>query len=134
MGSIKKKPLIDKKCTQCYNPTHIKFNFSFITYMDNFTDEHKAKMMDRLIEISKEPYLVVAGWRKDIGFENIKVEIRKEISPKFFEGNNRKFDGKYTIIRLYPNGNPCNSRIIGKMIHNIFYIFFIDIKGNLYSH
>ena len=116
MGSIKKKPLIDKKCTQCYNPTHIKFNFSFITYMDNFTDEHKVKMMDRLIEISKEPYLVVAGWRKEIGFENIKV------------------DGKYTIIRLYPNGNPCNSRIIGKMIHNIFYIFFIDIKGNLYSH
>ena len=50
MGSIKKKPLIDKKCTQCYNPTHIKFNFSFITYMDDFTDEHKAKMMDRLIE------------------------------------------------------------------------------------
>ena len=134
MSSIKKKQLIDKKCTHCYEPTHIKFNFSFISYMDDFTDFHKAKLVDRLIEISKEPYLVVAKWRKNIGFENIKVHISKEIDSRFYDGNNRDFDGKYTIIRLYPNDNPCNSRIIGKMIHNVFYIFFIDIKGNLYSH
>lgn len=65
MGSIKKQPvLIDKKCTQCYKPTHLKFNFSFISYAEGFTKEHKACMIDRLIELSSEPYLVVFNLKR----------------------------------------------------------------------
>lgn len=134
MGKIKQKPLIEKKCTGCYSPTHLKFNFSFISYQENFTDEHKAKLMDRLFQISKEPYLVVAGWRKEIGFEYVKLDIKKDIDPRYFESPKRTFDGKYNVMRLYTNNNPKPSRIIGKIENKIFYIFFIDIDGTLYSH
>ena len=134
MGSIKRKPLIEKKCSQCYNPTHLKFNFSFISYQDNFTDEHKAKLVDRLFQISNEPYLVVAGWGKEKGFEHVKLDIRKQIDPRYFESPNRTFDGKYSVIRLYTNNNPKPSRIIGRMENKIFYVFFIDVDGKLYSH
>lgn len=37
-------------------------------------------------------------------------------------------------MRIYPNNNPINARVIGVMINKIFYIFFIDIGGNLYKH
>lgn len=134
MGSIKKNPKIKKECTHCFNPTHIIFNFSFITYMDGFEGIHRENFIKRIIEISKEPYLVVANWPKEIGFEYVEVNISKQIDPKFYESENRVFDGKYTIFRLYPNNNPLKSRIIGKMINKIFYVFFIDINGDLYKH
>ena len=105
MNNIKQKKVkITKPCTNCFSPKYIKFNFSFITF-DKSDKEDRMQLIQRLIEISSEPYLVVANWRKEIGFENVKVDISKEISPKFEDGN-RKFDGKYTIMRLYTNNNP----------------------------
>ena len=130
---IKKEPLKRKIEQAKFEATHIKFNFSFINYDKDFNDEHKIQFVKRLFDLSKESYLVVASWGKEIGFENIKLDIKKEIMPSFFNGN-RQFDGKYTVIRLYPNNNPFPSRIIGKMINKIFYVFFIDICGNLYKH
>lgn len=130
---LKKTSLRDKIDKTKFEPTHIKFNFSFITYKDSFDNEHKIKFLERIFELSEQPYLVVSSWGKEKGFENIKLDIKKEIDSNFFNGN-REFDGKYTVIRLYPNNNPLPSRIIGKMINKIFYVFFIDIKGNLYKH
>lgn len=130
---VKKEKLKDKIEQTTFQPTHIKFNFSFMSYDDGFSDEHKIQFVKRLFDLSKEPYLVVSSWGKEIGFENIPLNIKKEIMPAFFNGN-RQFDGKYTVIRLYPNNNPLPSRIIGKMINKIFYVFFIDIYGNLYKH
>lgn len=111
----------------------MKFNFSFITYEKDVGDEEKIQLYNRIKELSKEPYLIVANYGKEKGFENVKVNINKEIDSKFYAGH-RSFDGKYTIIRLYTNNNPFPGRIIGKLINKVFYIFFIDVKGVLYSH
>ncbi len=124
---------INKVCTNCFQPVFIKFNFSFITYEDNLTDREKAQLYDRIREISSVPYLIVSTWDKTKGFEMEKLNITKQIHPDFFDGN-RTFDGKYTIFRLYKNNYPTPGRIIGKMINKIFYVFFIDVKGNLYKH
>lgn len=133
MSKVKKQKLKEKIENTSLELTHIKFNFSFITYCDNFDNEHKIQFVNRLFDLSKESYLVVSNWPKEIGFETVPLNIKKEIHPSFIN-ENRKFDGKYTVIRLYTNNNPLPSRIIGKMINKIFYIFFIDIKGELYDH
>lgn len=133
MSKVKKQKLKEKIENTSLELTHIKFNFSFITYCDNFDNEHKIQFVNRLFDLSKESYLVVSNWPKEIGFETVPLNIKKEIHPSF-TNENRKFDGKYTVIRLYTNNNPLPSRIIGKMINKIFYIFFIDIKGELYDH
>lgn len=133
MTKIKKTKLKEKIENISFEPTHIKFNFSFITYSKDFDGEHKIQFVNRLLDLSKESYLVVSGWPKEIGFENVPLNIKKEIHPNF-TNQYRKFDGKYTVIRLYTNNNPMPSRIIGKMINKIFYVFFIDIKGDLYDH
>lgn len=133
MDKIKTRKKISKEEINKFNPTHIKFNFSFISYCEDFTDEHKCKLLDRIMELSKEPYLIIANRDKKIGFEIVNLDIKKEIKKEFYQGN-RTFNGKYTVIRLYPNNNPKPSRIIGTLINQIFYIFFIDIDGKLYKH
>lgn len=131
---IKKQNVrIEKICTHCFQPQYFKFNFSFINYEEELEDADKIQLYDRLKQISSEPYIIVSNWNKNIGFENVKVNIKKEINPDFFDGN-RNFDGKFTILRLYPNNNPTPGRIIGKLINKVFYIFFIDAKGRLYNH
>ncbi len=129
-----KKPSISKYCTNCFSPTYLKFNFSFITYEKKFEDKYKIALLDRIRELSEHEYLVVSSWDKKKGFETEKINIRTQISSKFYENKNRKYDNKYTIIRLFPNDNPIQARIIGKMINKIFYILFIDIGGKLYKH
>lgn len=131
---IKKKEMkLGKLCTNCFQPQYLKFNFSFISYDKGINNKDKVQLYDRIIEISSEPYLIVSNWERNIGFENVKLDISKKIDSNFFDGH-RQFDGKYTIIRLYTNNNPAPGRIIGKMINKIFYIFFIDTKGELYDH
>ena len=139
MGSqrIKQFPLINSKlCTNCFSPTHIKFNFSFITHEENFKDEYKLQLLERIRELSSVPYIELQSWRKNTGIEIERINIKKEISPKFFEGNSHRnfIDGKYAIFRLYTNDNPILARVIGRLINKVFYIFFIDIGGNLYNH
>lgn len=134
MKSVKKKNKIEKSYDNFNDLVYLKFNFSFITYDKDFNDIHKAKLINRIMELSSEPYLVIANRNKNVGFEHVYVDIKKKIDSRFFEYNIRKFDGKYTIIRLYPNNNPKPSRIIGVLNNKIFYIFFIDINGELYQH
>ena len=135
MGTkIKKQSFNDKICTNCFTPTHLKFNFSFISYCDGLTDEHKIALFDRIVELSQVPFLVISGWGKNRGYELEKINIKKEINPEYFKSNHRTFDGKYHIFRIYTNNNPVVARVIGKIIKNIFYIFFIDIGGKLYHH
>ncbi len=127
---------LNKICNKCFSPTHIKFNFSFITYDKNFTDEYKLQFLDRIRELSSVPYLEMMTWDKKRGIEIEKININKSISSNFFEGNShRNFDDKkFAIFRLYTNDNPILARVIGRIINKVFYIFFIDIGGSLYSH
>ncbi len=122
-----------KHCSQCFSPTHFKFNFSFMEYDKYFTAEHKSALIDRIEEISREPFTVVANWGKERGFEIINVKLKKQLNSDFLESE-RKYDDKFIIVRLYPHNNPYPSRIIGKLINKIFYILLIDIKGNAYPH
>ena len=134
--SIKKKPLISNICNHCFAPTHLKFNFSFISYEKNFTDEYKLQLLKRIKELSSVSYLEMMSWEKKKGIEIEKIDIKKQISSSFFDGNShRNFESsKYAIFRLYPNDNPILARVIGCLINKVFYIFFIDIGGNLYKH
>ena len=136
-GKVKSQPLINKKfCNNCFLPTHLKFNFSFITYEENFEDEYKIQFLNRIRELSSVPYIELQSWRKNKGIEIERLDINKEISPAFFKGNShRNFDnGKYAIFRLYTNDNPILIRVIGCLINKVFYVFFIDVGGKLYSH
>ena len=120
----------------CFSPTHLKFNFSFITYEEDFVDEYKLQFIKRIRELSSVTYLEMASWDKKKGIEIEKIDIKKQISPLFFEGNShRNFDnGKYAIFRLYKKDEPILARVIGCLINKVFYIFFIDIGGKLYKH
>ena len=134
---VKVRPLISEKiCTNCFRPTHIKFNFSFISYDENFNEEYQVQFLKRIRQLKTVTYLEMMQWPKNIGIEFEKIDIDKQIPRAFFNGNShRNFDDKkYAIFRLYTNDNPCQARIIGRMINQVFYIFFIDIGGKLYDH
>lgn len=136
-SNVRSKALISNKiCSNCFRPTHLKFNFSFVTYEKDFTEEHQIQLLKRIRELSDVPYLEIASWAKNKGIEIEKIDIPKEISANFFNGNShRNFDDKkYAIFRLYTNNNPIVARVIGRLINKVFYIFFIDIGGNLYNH
>lgn len=97
---------------------------------------HICQLWERMRELSETKFTIIsASWGREKGFENVPVDIKKTVPLEFVE----RFPGsmvgkKFHIMRLYPNNNPTPSRIIGKIVHNVFYIFFIDIKGNLYKH
>ena len=86
-----------------------------------------------MIELSNVNYLTLRKLQKSVGFEEERLEIKKEI-PSEFEEDIEIFDGKYTVIRLYKNNIPTPGRIIGKLVNKVFYIFYIDVKGELYKH
>lgn len=85
-----------------------------------------------------DTYNVILCRDKKIGLEFVEINdlgIKKQVPLKFndrFESKN--YNNKLAIMRLYPNNNPIMARIIGVIIKNVYYIFFIDIGGKLYSH
>lgn len=134
---VKQRGKIEVPCTHCFAPVYVKFNFSYICYDDGFTKEHQLQFLERMRELSRDTYLVVANQGKNRGFEFLSVEklqIRKQIPSAFLERFGTKFDGKLAIVRLYPNNNPTKGRIIGAMMNKIFYIFYVDCAGTLYRH
>lgn len=120
-------------CTNCFKSKHIVFNFAYITYCDDFNEEEKRVLIDRMLEVSSVTYLELMMWDKYKGLEEERLQINKEI-PLGFNTDIEKFDGKYTIMRLYKNNYPTPGRIIGKIVNKVFYIFYIDVKGVLYKH
>lgn len=126
-------------------PTHLKFNFSFITSNnsycienENFIEQHKLKFLERILFLSKEDIVKTYAYRKDIGIERIeKSAIKKQVeyNKKFddVEFRKRESDSKFTIFRIYPNNNPIPARVLGKVINNVFYIMFIDLNHDLYG-
>ncbi|PEL08195.1 hypothetical protein [Bacillus sp. AFS017336] len=124
-----------------FKPTHLKFNFSFITSNNNysfknqkFTLVHKAQLMDRIYALSDEEYTIIANRPKSIGFEFIPIKTTVKYNEAFDQSGFRKrASHKYMVIRLYPNCNPLPSRIIGKMVDKIFYVLYIDMNHSLYK-
>lgn len=138
MSKVKRKSLKEKITEYAYEQVYIKFNFSYISYEEDFSEQYISQFYKRIKEISSEPYMVVTNWPKNKGFERedkTKLGITKQIPNSF---SNRfpstEYGNKLAIIRLFPNNNPLVARIIGVFIGKIFYILFIDIGGNLYKH
>lgn len=135
---IKKNSKIPKVCTNCFNPIYLKFNFSYLVYNENFEERYKLQFFNRIMELSQVPYTILLNRPKNISFEfenkdmlNVKKEIPYNFTERF---NSKDYNNKLAILRLYTNNNPIVGRIIGVIIKNIFYVFFIDIGGNLYEH
>lgn len=119
-----------RPCTKCYNPQYLKFNFAYFNLPKNFEDKYKAQMLNRMIELSKDTYLVLMQRGKAVGFELENLKINKEIPTAFKNRFEEKNYSKFTVIRLYPNNNPIVGRIVGVMIHQIFYAFYLFIGDN----
>lgn len=135
---IKQKGKIDKTCRNCFTPQYLKFNFSYIVYEDDFEDKYKLQFLKRIRDLSADTYNVIRNRNKNIGLEFVEIKelgIRKEIPSRFKERfETKEYNNKLAIIRLYTNNTPILARVIGVIIKNIYYIFFIDIGGKLYSH
>lgn len=129
---------------------YITFNFSFMTNNDKynfynlqFSEEHKRLLYHRLHELSKKDIVsLTAKTSKNFGLEKIdkkslhgRDKLRSmEIDKDFLSSKRKSLSGDgYWIFRLCPNNNPHETRIIGKMIDDVFYVMFIDIGHDLYS-
>lgn len=138
---IRKIKKIAKPCTECFSPIYLKFNFAYISYDAGFkgNSECEAQFLRRMRELSRDVYTVILSRGKQNAFEfvhpnklkSFNRQIPLKFSARFPED---KYGGKLAIMRLYPNNNPTPARIIGVVIKNVFYVMFIDIKGNIYDH
>lgn len=135
---IKQKEKIQRPCTNCFVPQYLKFNFSYIVYEENFTEDHQVQFLKRIRELSNDTYNIIRNRDKKIGLEFVEINelgIKKRIPAAFDRRfHNKEYNNKLAIMRLYTNNNPILARVIGVIIKNIYYIFFIDIGGKLYSH
>lgn len=135
---IKQKGKIQKPCINCFVPQYLKFNFSYIVYEEDFTEKYQVQFLKRIRELSADTYNIIRNRDKKIGLEFVEIKelgIKKEIPSKFKDRFDAKeYNNKLAIMRLYTNNKPILGRIIGVIIKNIYYIFFIDIGGKLYPH
>ena len=135
---LKEKGKIQKPCTNCFAPQYLKFNFSYIVYEDNFENKYQLQFLKRIRELSADTYNIIRNRDKKIGLEFIEIKelgIKKRIPSKFCERfDPKEYNNKLAIMRLYTNNQPILARTIGVIIRNVYYIFFIDIGGKLYSH
>ena len=52
---VKDKKKISKNTNySSFHPVYLKFNFSFITYDKNFTEEHQVQFLKRMRELSED--------------------------------------------------------------------------------
>ena len=135
---IKHPKKIEKPCTECFKPHYFKFNLTYIKNLKTIDNDYKLQLLNRMIELSAEPYITVSIRGKNTGFETEDIDVldlSKIVPAKFSERFSKtEYNNKITIIRLYTNDNPILARIIGVLINKVFYIFSIDIGGKLYPH
>lgn len=129
---------------------YITFNWSFLTNNNNYnilssglTDEQMRLLMNRIHDLSKLDLIsITANSSKRLGLEKIpydklgKTEKLKKLNmhADFISSVRDGLAGKdYWVFRLCPNNNPYPTRIIGKMIDDIFYVLFIDLHHELYA-
>ena len=129
-------------CTYCNPKKYLKFSFSFITFENDCSNQlDKAKMFERMKWLSQSPInemMYKIGKDKSKWFEQIPLEkVRKAVPDEFRKLFASETSECYDVIRVYPSGTPngtANPRIIGMIKHSVFYIFFLDWKGELYKH
>ena len=129
-------------CIMCNPKRYLKFSFAFVSYEKSEPKQiDLVKMWERMRWMSKDTFANMTYlYRGDKSkwFEQIPLnQIRKEVPSKFREIFPTESNEEYWIMRVYPAGTPketANPRIIGMVKHTIFYIFYLDWEGKLYSH
>lgn len=98
--------------------------------------------LNRVQELSEHTFRYVMALDKAHGIEGIDLDsisskakiknlgIREEFKSSKRYGLSGK---KIWIIRLCPNNNPYESRFIGRLIDQTFYLMFCDYKHELYK-
>lgn len=128
--------------------SYLTFNFTFLSSNDEYnfknpelSDEVRHLIFMRLCEISTIDIVeLTASTGKRRGLEKISTFSRKDklsklsLPTEFSNSARYNLAGQgFWIFRLCPNNNPYPTRIIGKMINDIFFIMFIDLKHQLYA-
>lgn len=130
-------------CNHCNPKKYLTFNFSYISHEKpkNPNSQDVIKLWERMRWMSSETiYNMVHNYGNDKTkwFEPLPInQIRKEVPKAFREDFPTETNEKYQVMRVYTAGAPsgtANPRIIGMLKHNIFYVFFLDWKGELYNH
>lgn len=132
---------IQKPCDNCNPKKHLKFNFTFMKENGSPAQQDGIKLVNRLKEISSDIYEIMLyqyqGNKKSF-IENIPIALlNKQIPTGFRDLYPPQTNEQFAVFRIYPAGVPsgsANPRVIGMIKNTIFYIFFIDWKGNLYKH
>lgn len=132
-----------KYCNNCNPKKYLAFNFSYISHEkpNKPIKQDVIKLWERMRWMSSETIYDMVysyGTDKSKWFESIPInQIKKSVPDKFREDFPTETNEKYSVMRVYPAGVPAgsaNPRIIGMLKHNIFYVFFLDWKGELYNH
>lgn len=132
-----------KYCNNCNPKKYLTFNFSYISHENpkKPNSQDVIKLWERMKWMSSEPIYVMVhnhGKDKTKWFESLPIsQIKKEVPKAFRDDFPTETNEKYQVMRVYSAGAPsgtANPRIIGMIKHNIFYVFFLDWKGELYKH
>lgn len=131
-----------KPCVLCNPKKYLKFSFAFVSYESSEPKQQDlVKMWERMRFLSSDTYEnMIFTYRSDKKrwFEPLEInQINKNIPSEFRKIFPSTTNEKYSVMRVYPSGVPngtANPRIIGMIKHTVFYIFFLDWDGKLYSH
>lgn len=114
------------------------FNFSFLCSDDKYnlknSDIDHRRLLARLEELSQRTWVALTILPKSSGIErvsksNLSGRLKDMPDPKGFGDKRLKYaTDKVAIIRL--NGK---ARLIGKLIDQTFYLFWIDLNHELYK-
>lgn len=140
-STIKIQENVTKYCNYCNPKQYLKFNFSFCKENGEPAKNDISKLFERIKFLSKERYrMMVINYQGDKKkfIEDIRTnKINLNIPNGFRQIYPTETNEKYSIFRVYPAGKPngtANPRIIGMIKNTIFYVFYIDWKGDMYSH
>lgn len=99
-------------------------------------------LLNRIQELSEFTFKAVMALDKAHGVEGIaldsissKEKIKSlDIREEFKSSKRYDLSGKKIwIMRLCPNNNPYETRLIGRFIDQTFYLMFIDYEHDLYK-
>lgn len=130
-----------KYCNNCNPKKHLKFNFSFCKQKSEPAQHDAKELIEKLCFLSSDTYnnmMIKYKGNKKVFIELISTDKLDITIPAEFRAlYPTETNEKYGIFRIYSAGTPngtANPRIIGMIKNTIFYIFFIDWKGNMYNH
>lgn len=124
---------VEEKPPESYR-TRISFNFSFLVSDKKYNHEqmeykvHK-KFLERICALSTEDFVVIKSWKREEGFESLKIDNLKPPTAFINSGRDKKAGEEFWVFRLNKLG-----RVICKRIETTFYIIAIDTCFDLYKH